>query len=166
MSVIEFPQRLDALPELEGALLWSMRAWALGLSRGIAVAAEIQALYDELGAPEAAQCLTGFMTTLNNGATRMLDVNCVCHPAVSGDEFDLLDVLALQQEGRDADATVLLTRMMAPEEAGQGAAWIGQLIAWLNAAGHRMPRASAALRRHAFRAQFAWTATTSSACLH
>ncbi|WP_159996878.1 hypothetical protein [Roseomonas sp. 18066] len=166
MSVIEFPERLDALPELEGALLWSMRAWALGLSRGIAVADEIQAMYADLGAPEAAHCLNGFMTALNNGALRMLDVNCVCHPAVSGDEFDLLDVLALQQEERGDDAIALLARMVAHEEAAEATAWITRLIARLNAAGHIMPRASEALRRHAFRAQFAWTATTSSACFH
>lgn len=166
MSVIEFPERLDALPELEGALLWSIRAWALGLSRGVAVAEEIRAMYGDLGTPEAAHCLDGFMAALNNGATRMLDVNCVCHPGVSADEFDLLDVLALQQEGRQDDARALLGRMVAPAEAAEGTAWIARLIARLNDVGHRMPRASDALRRHAFTAQFAWTATTSSPCLH
>lgn len=160
------PTQSAALPPLEAALLWSMRAWAIGLSRGLRTEAEIAALYGELGVPGAAFVLDRFMLALNRGAQRMIDVNCVCHPGLSQDELDLVDVLALQQEGRAEDATAVLRRLATPREAAQAAQAAAELVRMLNREGHWLPRASAALRRHGFAAQFAWSGSAPSTCLH
>ncbi len=158
--------RCAALSPLEGALLWSMRAWALELSRGISTAGEIAALYGGLGIPEGAAILDAMMLALNSGATRMLDVNCVCHPDLSADELDLVDLLALQQEGRHEDAVAMLCSMATPQDAVVIAHRAGALVELIHQAGFRLPRGSAALRRHGFRALRAWEGPAPSTCLH
>ncbi|MCQ4159105.1 hypothetical protein NON00_04095 [Roseomonas sp. GC11] len=160
------PNLCAALSPLEGALLWSMRAWAIGLSRGIATGQEIAALYADLGIPEGAAVLDAMMLALNQGATRMIDVNCVCHPNLSADELDLVDLLALQQEGRQEDAVAVLLGMAAPRDALAIAQHAGMLVALLHQAGLHLPRGSAALRRHGFRALRAWEGPAPSTCLH
>lgn len=144
------PERRDGLPMLEAALLWSMRAWVLGQVRGIAVDDRLQAVFAGLRATAAVEPLDGLMWVLSQGASRTLDIACVCNPAVSADETTLLDVLALEQEARPDDATVLLGRLVNRAAAGIGRGCAGRLVAAVNAAGHRLPRAGIALRRHAF----------------
>ncbi|APH53265.1 Hypothetical protein GbCGDNIH9_0043 [Granulibacter bethesdensis] len=137
------------LPMVEHALLWTMRAWAIGVSRRVNTSAAIQEVYQRLGIPAAALHLDGFMWALCRGARRQLDVNCVCQTVVSQDEALLLDVLALAQEQR-YEAMTVLSGMTKPEAAIAGCESAGQLMHLLNKVGHVMPRASAALRRHAF----------------
>ena len=83
---------------LENALLWAMRAWVIGHSRNVDVATRIERLFESLGAPDAAPHLDGFMRVLSRTANRVLEVNCVCHTAVSVDEASLLSLFALQQK--------------------------------------------------------------------
>jgi hypothetical protein len=143
------PHPVSALPLLESSLLWAIRAWAIGCRRGVSVEDRLARLFDGLRAPLALGYLNGLMWALNGGATRMLDVNCVCHDAVSDDEALLLDVLALQQAHRDADARALLGRITTRGAARVGAQSAAGLVESLRAAGHRLPREDAALRRHA-----------------
>ncbi|MBE9605836.1 hypothetical protein IAI18_13280 [Acetobacteraceae bacterium H6797] len=150
MQTIEAPEEIfvearDALPQMEAGLLWAMRAWAVGLSRGIEVSAEIHAFFRDIGAPRAALCLDDVMQRLNEGAARMLEVNCVCHPRVSRDEMDLLLAMALHQEGRGHEAQPVLRRLLEPAHAGRMGEALARLVAQLNRAGLRMPRRAAAL---------------------
>lgn len=144
------PRSPQDLPMLDGAVLWSMRAWAIGLSRGLDVGAEIAGLFDLLGTPAATPCHDAFMQALNRGAMRMLEVNCVCHPEVSEDEQVLLDIFALHQEGREHDARGLLEKMIMPEHARAANEAAGRLVARLNEGGRVFENAIEALRRHAF----------------
>jgi len=137
------------LPRLETALLWAMRAWVLGLLRDTDVAPRIVAVFTRLGAPEAMASFDGLMRGLAHGARRVLDVNCVCHPRVSGDEQSLLDACALRQAGRWQDALALLGTLTTPAAAAACNDSAARLMAVLNAAGH-MLQPNAALRRHAF----------------
>ncbi|EHM01877.1 hypothetical protein HMPREF9946_01612 [Acetobacteraceae bacterium AT-5844] len=138
----------SALPALENALLWSMQAWVVGLCKGADVAGRIGDLYADLGAPTATGYLDGFMWTLSQGATRMLEVNCVCCDTVSADERALLDVFALQQQGQVDEALGLLRGMMTPGAALAARSSAARLIAALNEAGQYLPEAEAAVRRH------------------
>lgn len=136
-----------ALPLADHALLWTMQAWVVGHCRGGDVAGRIAGVYADLGAPEAAGFLDGFMWAMSQGATRVLEVNCVCCPDVSADERALLDVFALQQQGREAEALDLLGGMMTPGAALAARGSARRLVSALNEAGHLL-EAAEALRRH------------------
>jgi hypothetical protein len=138
-----------ALPVLENALLWSMQAWVVGLCKGADVAGQIGDLYADLGAPTATGYLDGFMWALSQGASRMLEVNCVCCDTVSADERALLDVFALQQEGQVDEVLNLLGEMVTPGAALAARSSVMRLMAALNEAGQFLPQAEAAVRRHA-----------------
>lgn len=136
-----------ALPPLENALLWTMQAWVVGFCRGSDVAKRIADVYGELGAPEAAGYLDGFMWVLSQGATRLLEVNCVCCDTVSADERALLDVLALLQEEQEGEALALLATMAMPGAALAARSSALRLVRMLNGAGHQLPESGAAMRR-------------------
>ncbi|MCG7360294.1 hypothetical protein MHZ93_03360 [Roseomonas sp. ACRSG] len=138
----------SVLPLLDNALLWTMQAWVVGYCRDGDVAERIADIYAELGAPEAAGYLDGFMWVLSQGATRLLEVNCVCCDIVSADERALLDVFALVQERQEGEALALLATMAMPGAALAARSSALRLVAALNEAGHHLPESSAALRRH------------------
>jgi hypothetical protein len=96
--------RCDALPSLDHALLWTMRAWVLGQCRKRDTGEQIRQVFQTLGAPEGDRQLDRFMRALSHGARRSLEVNCVCNPHVSADEARLLDVFRLQQQERHDEA--------------------------------------------------------------
>ncbi len=130
------------LTTLENALLWTMRAWVIGHCQRVDVAHRIETVFDQLGAPEAAASLGGFMSALSQGAKRVLEVNCVCCPDVSEDEAALLRVVALQQEEAHEEAFAVLSDMTV-ERATASACDNGyRLILALNSAGHTLPRHS------------------------
>jgi hypothetical protein len=160
MTVLEAP-----LPLLEDTLLWSMRAWVIGHCRNVNVAARIGEVFEHLRAPAAAGYLDGFMRALCQGATRTLEVNCVCNPDVSADESALLDVHALHQMGFGDEAHALLRCMTTREGAAAGCDRSARLTLALTAAGHSLPRAPAALRRHAF-LHYATPGASASTHLH
>jgi hypothetical protein len=141
----------SALPFLENALLWAMRAWVIGHSRKLNVSPQIQNMFDGLGTPGAVDPLNGFMSAISSNATRRVNIDCVCYPGVSADESLLLDVLALQQEGYEEDGRMLLGAFTTPDACSIACDKATRLVLVLNAAGHFLPRGAEAIRRHAFR---------------
>lgn len=150
MHPIDHQENPLALPPLENALLWSMRVWVIGHCRTLDVADRIHQVFTRLHAPAATSYLDAFMQTLCRGATRTLEVNCVCNPEVSADESDLLDIYALQQARYEDEAQALLGRMTTRNAAAAGCDYAARVVLALNVAGHSLPRMPAALRRHAF----------------
>ena len=139
------------LPMLENVLLWSMRAWTIGLRRGIPVEERIEELFAKIGAPEAAGQLYGFIWIVGHCASRTIEVDCVCAPRISADERCLLDVLALTQHGRSADAAALLASLVAGRAAAAAAASAQQITVALSASGRFLslrPLPARAFRRH------------------
>lgn len=137
-----------ALPLLDNALLWTMQAWVVGHCRDADVGSRVADIYAELGAPEAAGYLDGFMWVLSQGATRLLEVNCVCCDIVSADERALLDIFALVQEGQEEEALALLGTMAMPGAALAARSSALRLMAALNQAGQYLPESGTVLRRH------------------
>ena len=138
-STIEHDERAD-LPMLENALLWSMRAWTIGLTRGIPVEERIDELFARIGAPAAAGQLYGFMWIIGHCAARALEVDCVCNPRISADERRLLDILALTQHGRAAEAQALLASLVSGQAAAAAAASAQQITAILATSGRFLAR--------------------------
>lgn len=101
-----------ALPELENALLWCMRAWVIGYAEHKRVSHRIAAVFNRLGAPGAAEELEQFMGLLSRNVRRMVEVNCVCCEQVSADEHLLLDVFALQQQEDHGAAYALMAQLI------------------------------------------------------
>jgi hypothetical protein len=128
------------LPMLEEALLWTMRAWVIGHSRRVDVEARIDRVFSRLGVPEAGAYLAGFMGVLSRTATRVLEVNCVCHPEVSDDEAALLRVAALQQGEAYEDAYALLAGMTTEVGAAAGCDQACRLALALQDAGQILRR--------------------------
>ena len=140
-------QLCTGLPMLENALLWSMRAWVIGHSRRVDVSERIARVFDRLGAPEAARHLDGFMWSLSQTATRVLEVHCVCYSEVSGDEAALLHLLALQQDEEYEEAFSLMAAMTIERGAVLACDHACRLVLALRDAGqtlHRKPHAAAA----------------------
>ena len=141
----------DELPMLERAMLWAIRAWALGHDdpdRADAAGRRLAGLFGSLRAPAGLAALDSLMRALCHGALRTLDINCVCHDGVSADEHLLLDVLALEGAARQGDASAVLARLVDRQWAGVGCDSAGRLMTALTAAGHAMPRTADAIRRH------------------
>jgi hypothetical protein len=120
----------------ESVLLWSMRAWTIGLRRGVPVEERIEEILAKIGAPSAAGQLYGFIWIIGHCAPRVIEVDCVCNPRISADEHRLLDILALTQHGRSADALALLRSLVPAEAAAVAAAASAQrIMAALTASG-------------------------------
>ena len=137
----------DELPWLEGMLLTAMRTWVFGCKRGIATDGQIEAIFAGLRASEATAYLDRLLRALNAGCTRMIEISCLCDPALSADEVLLLDTLALQQERRDTDATLLLQAFVTPASASEAAGNALGIVQVLNAAGHVLRRAESVIQR-------------------
>ncbi len=101
------------LPPAQGVLLWSMRAWVLGLARSIDMGARISGAFAGMDAVDAAAGLSGFMAALDEGGIRTIEVGRMCDPKVSADERRLLGVFLSVQAGRTADAAGVLQGMVA-----------------------------------------------------
>jgi hypothetical protein len=80
-------------PGIEAALLWSIRAWVIGFSRGIEVQSRITQLWSRLGVPDAANYIDGMMWALSRGVTRTVEINCVCNGETSDDEATLVNLV-------------------------------------------------------------------------
>ena len=127
-------ERAD-LSRLENLLLWSMRAWVIGLHRRLPVEEQIDEAFAAVGAAGAAGLLCGFMWILGHGAGRVVEIDCVCHPGISDDERLLLDILALAQHDRSEEAVILLCSMVTARAALEAADSAGRVMACLGAAG-------------------------------
>ncbi len=136
MSVTSSPTGLATLPFAERLMLWTLRAWVMGLHRGKPIAPQIEAAFAKAGAPEAAEDLNRFMLGFARGASRQIAVDCICKQEISADERRLLDILACHQQGRALDALALLRSMMHPRQA-VAASWdAGRLADRIKAAGY------------------------------
>ncbi len=134
----ENDQSREALSPMENILLWSMRAWVMGIARGLPVADRIETVYRRVRAPEAPIQVYELMWILGHGATRRLNVDCVCKRHVSADERTLLDIVALYQHGRSLEALVLLRSMVKPKAAMVAGLAASEIARILLAAGQRL----------------------------
>ncbi|MCQ8239983.1 hypothetical protein [Rhizosaccharibacter radicis] len=101
---------------------------------------------------ETLHALEDMLRALENGHIRPPELRCLCQEHPSPDEELLLDVLALQAEGRPDDAYAVLrffTNERAAALAGDAAL---RVVLQLEAAGILMDRGADAVRRHAFAA--------------
>ena len=129
------PMPRETLPLLENALLWTMRAWAIGHAHNRDTGGLIVDVFDKLGVPGCARHLDGLMTVLSLGATRHLEVNCVCYSEVSEDEAMLLEVFALQQQEHHEAAYELLSEITTEAAAALGCDSANRLAHLLREAG-------------------------------
>ena len=141
---------LGQLCRQERIALWTMRAWVIGITQKIPVEEQIQDAFQRIGAPDATGQLYAFMWILSQGASRMLDVDCVCSTRISGDERALLDILALSQHGRSFEAMILLRSMVKNTRAVATAECVDDFVRTLSAAGFRLPVRSLETSRYAF----------------
>jgi hypothetical protein len=139
MCVGDKDQSRETLSSIENILLWSMRAWVMGIGRGLPVAEKIEAVYGRVGAPEAPIQIYELMWIIGHGATRTLNVDCVCKRRVSGDERTLLDIVGLYQHGRSLEALVLLRTLVRPNAAMVAGLAASEIARILLAAGQRLP---------------------------
>ena len=141
---------LSQLCRQERTLLWTMRAWVIGITQKIPVEEQIQDAFQRIGAPDATGQLYAFMWILSQAASRMLDVDCVCSTGISGDERALLDILALSQHGRGFEAMVLLRSMVKNTRALATAECVDGFVRTLSAAGFHLPVRALETSRYAF----------------
>lgn len=131
------------LPTSESSLLWLMRTWVVGHCRQQDVSDRLRAVLDDLGAAASFEYLEGFMWALCKGASRPIEVLCLCREDVSADERLLLDQFALLQQGELDDAHALLCTFL-PDRAAtiavrsaetmvDGLAAVGVLLPWRSA---------------------------------
>jgi hypothetical protein len=127
------------LPVEQGVLLWAMRLLVTQLRGGAEARPRIVEMLDHLGAAAAASPLQAFMTTLGQGATRMIDVQCACRPRIGEDERALLDVLSLAQAIRPFEARLILRGFATPEAAVEALAYATTIGTILAQAGRFLP---------------------------
>jgi hypothetical protein len=140
---------VTALPRLERILLWTMRAWVIGITRKIPVEDQISEAFSRLGAPDATGQLYGFMWMLANGAGRTINIDCTCSRTVSADERHLLDIFAFSQHRQSLEAMLALRGMMPASvaiSAGESAVAVANA---LSAAGQRLMQRAPGTTRYA-----------------
>ena len=146
-------QSAAGISRQERILLWTMRAWVIGITQKIPVEEQIQDAFNRIGAPDATGQLYGFMWILSQGASRMLNVDCVCQTRISRDERLLLDVLALSQHKRTFEAMVMLRSLVRRGSAVAAAESAFKVMSSLSEAGFTLPVRSMETTRHAFPTQ-------------
>jgi hypothetical protein len=141
---------LSRMSQQERIMLWTMRAWVIGITQKIPVEEQIQDAFTRIGAPDATGQLYAFMWILSQGASRMLDVDCVCSTKISEDERALLDILALSQHGRSFEAMILLRSMVKSSRALATAECARDFVQALSVAGFHLPVRALETSRYAF----------------
>ncbi len=141
---------LPSLPCVDCVLLWTMRAWVMGITQKIPVEEQIRDAFAKIGAPGAASQLFGFMWVLGQRANRQLAVDCVCNPRISDDERALLEILALYQQGRSFEAMIVLRSMVDPKSAQAAAESAQSVAAALTAARRFLSAPALSTRQYAF----------------
>ncbi|MEI9987086.1 MAG: hypothetical protein WDN69_30410 [Aliidongia sp.] len=135
MPATPLPTSVAALPFAERLLLWTMRAWVMGVHRRSSTEPQIRAAFTKAGTPDSTEDLERFMTRFAAGASRQIQVDCICKQEISDDERRLLDILSFLQQDRSFEAMILLRTMMTPN-AAVAASWdAGRLADRLKAAG-------------------------------
>jgi hypothetical protein len=101
-------EAVAALPLAEHALLWCMRFWVDQVRRGGQPSPRIEQVFDDLGVRGGAIRLETCLALWHRGAGRLPRVHSLGDRMVGEEEALLLDVIALHQRHRMADAVTLL----------------------------------------------------------
>jgi hypothetical protein len=90
------------LPPAESVLLLAIRVEVEGLRTGVDRRSHVRAILDMLACPNADRALLDFIGSLAapGAAARPLAISGVSRPLITPDERLLIDVIALQQQGR------------------------------------------------------------------
>jgi hypothetical protein len=132
------PIRTSILSRTDRLLLWSIRAWVVGLNRRLDIVAPLREAFDQFGIAEAAELVDTLMCIVTCGAVRTPVIACVCDPSVSEDEGRLLAAAALHQAGHSFEARFLLREMLAPAASSDAGEILTRLGAVLTAGNHRL----------------------------
>jgi hypothetical protein len=124
------------------------------LRRGIPAQHDIDDMLTVLGVPAASPHLKGFICALSHGATRMIEVQCMCRPWMCPDERAMLDVLSLAQAARRFEAMLVLRGFVTPEGAASALRSAEAMGTVLAAAGHCLPEPEEAVRHYALSAPY------------
>lgn len=138
-----------SLPVEQGVLLWCIRVWVAGLHQDVAARPRIADMLGRLGAQEAAPYFDGFMFALSHGATRRINIQCICQSSVAPDERVLLDAFGLAQESRPFEALLLLRGLATPEAARSALRSAEGLGGAMAGAGRMLPAPDSAVARFA-----------------
>ena len=138
-----------SLPVEQGVLLWCIRVWVAGLHQDVGARQRIAEMLGRLGAKEAAPYFDGFMFALSHGATRRINIQCVCQGSVAPDERLLLDAFGLAQEARPFEALLLLRGMATPEAARSALRSAEGMGEAMSGAGRLLPAPDSAVARFA-----------------
>jgi hypothetical protein len=130
-----------------------MRAWVIGITQKIPVEEQIQDAFNRIGAPDATGQLYAFMWILSQGASRTLNVDCVCQTSLSSDERTLLDIVTLSQHKRTFEAMILLRSIVRRSRAVAAADSAMKVAGALSAAGFVLPARALETTRYAFPTQ-------------
>lgn len=142
-------QNFDDLPEAERTLLWTMRVWVVGHCRQQDLSARIAGALRDRGAEGALGYLEGFMWALSRGASRPIEVLCLCRAEVSADERLLLDAFSLLQRDEADEAQSLLCTLVTEPSAVVAIRSAEGMAQEFLAAGLALPWASAPFGRRA-----------------
>lgn len=148
MSEMYRHSTIHGLRQPERLILWAMRVWVVGARERICVDAVLRGSFTRAGAPGALAVLDNMMAQIAGGAARKVDISCVCHEQVSGDERRLLDAIALFQAGDTLETPLLLRSFLTPAAAASTAGLIERLAAILSGARLRLRAGSSGTRRH------------------
>lgn len=160
------PIRTNILSRTDGLLLWSIRAWAIGLNRRLDIVAPLREAFDEFGIAAAAELVDALMCIVTCGAVRTPVIECVCDPCVSEDEGRLLAAAALHQAGHSFEARFLLREVLTPAASCDAGEILARLGAVLTAGNHRLSSWRIDAARFAFVPATEDVAATSRPTLH
>jgi hypothetical protein len=106
-------------PKPGGEVLWSIRAWVIGMCCSIPVERRIITVLNRVAGRHATHSLFGFMTAVTSGAQRTISISCMCNSEINRDELALLNILSLYQRDRNLEAMVLLRSLVSAPAAAQ-----------------------------------------------
>ena len=127
-----------ALPSAQGVLLWSMRAWVLGLARSVDMGVRIRGAFAGFDAEDAAASLAGFMEALDDGGVRTIDIGRMCSLGVTVDERLLLGIFSAVQAGQAGKAAAVLRGMVAARSIPVALDWAEDVASALLDAGQQL----------------------------
>ena len=132
---------------VEGALLWSIRAWVADCTGPdfIASGDRIPRLWSDYAMPMVAGYIDGMMWALARGKRRTLQICCLGMPEVSADEAVLLSAVAKAQTSRNEFVVSKLSAMVMPGAAVAICDGAHRIRCALTAKGYVLPQDEATL---------------------
>ncbi len=123
-------------PKAGGEVLWSIRAWVIGVCCSIPVERRITKVLTKVAGQHAAQSLFGFALAITSGAQRKISISCMCNDQINRDEQALIDILSLYQRDRNVEAMMLLRSIVTAQAATQARESGEEFSQLLLASGH------------------------------